>query len=77
MSPNRRRSISSLTDVPKNVEYKSSCPKARDVGAVKLAKFDHDDRDALEGRVTYELADLGTLTNESFQRIYEDVADGA
>lgn len=50
--------------------------KVRDVGAVKLAKFDHDDRDALEGRVTYELADLATLTNESFQRIYEDVPSG-
>ena len=35
-APNRRRSLSSLTDVPKNVEYKSRCLKARDLGAVEI-----------------------------------------
>jgi hypothetical protein len=49
--------------------------KRREVGTVELTDFLHDDRDALNDRVTYELADVDSLTNLSFRRIYEDVPE--
>src|SRR5690606_26194135 len=43
--------------------------------STKLADFDHDDRDALGARPTWELADVDKLSNHAFRRIYEDVPD--
>ncbi|HXK18143.1 MAG TPA: AAA family ATPase, partial [Polyangiaceae bacterium] len=40
-----------------------------------FADFEHDDRELLEERATYELANLEQLTSASFRRIYEHVAD--
>jgi hypothetical protein len=45
----------------------------RDAGTTKLADFDHDDREMLGERATYELAPISALTTASFRRIYEDV----
>ena len=47
----------------------------RDMAGTPFADFDHDDRDALESRPTWELADIATLSNVAFQRIYKHVAD--
>jgi len=46
-----------------------------DEDTIPLADFEHDDAEALGERVTYELADLETLTSASFRRIYEHVPD--
>jgi 5-methylcytosine-specific restriction protein B len=43
--------------------------------SVELARFDHDDLDALSERPVWELTDLDQLTNIAFQRIYKDVPD--
>jgi hypothetical protein len=51
--------------------------RRREVGGVELADFPHDDRDALNDRITFELADVSQLTNQSFQRIYGHGADHA
>jgi hypothetical protein len=40
-----------------------------------FADFDHDERELLEERATFELADINQLTSASFRRIYEHVAD--
>jgi hypothetical protein len=45
------------------------------IDATPLAGFDHDDRELLEQRATFELVDVAQLTSLSFQRIYEDVPD--
>jgi hypothetical protein len=44
--------------------------RRRDLGAVELADFDHDDRDLLASRPTWEMVELDKLTNQDFQRIY-------
>lgn len=51
--------------------------RKRDAGLIALADFPHDDRDALDERAVYELADVDELTNNSFKRIYQDVRDDA
>jgi AAA domain (dynein-related subfamily) len=51
--------------------------KKRDRGAADLADFSHDDRDALAERATYEITPVEALTNLSFRRIYEHVAEDA
>jgi hypothetical protein len=40
-----------------------------------FADFDHEERELLEERATFELADIDQLTSVSFRRIYEHVAD--
>lgn len=40
-----------------------------------FADFEHEDREALEERPTWELADVASLSNVAFQRIYKRVAD--
>lgn len=40
-----------------------------------FAEFDHDERELLEERATFELANIDQLTSASFRRIYEHVAD--
>jgi hypothetical protein len=40
-----------------------------------FADFEHDDRELLGERASYELADLAQLTSASFRRIYGDVQD--
>jgi AAA domain (dynein-related subfamily) len=49
--------------------------RKRDNSTLHLADFPHDDREALNERVVYELTDIDQLTNKSFQRIYQDVRD--
>ncbi|MCA9679860.1 MAG: AAA family ATPase, partial [Myxococcales bacterium] len=49
--------------------------RRRDPAGTVFADFDHDDHDALAGRPTWELADVDKLSNFSFRRIYELVAD--
>jgi hypothetical protein len=49
--------------------------RKRDNNILHLADFPHDDREALNERVVYELTDIDQLTNKSFQRIYQDVRD--
>ncbi|MCC6899948.1 MAG: AAA family ATPase [Polyangiaceae bacterium] len=51
--------------------------RKRDAGLARLAEFAHDDREALEERVTYELTPVKDLTSLSFRRIYEHVAEDA
>ncbi len=51
--------------------------RKRDAGLARLAEFYHDDREALEERVTYELTPVKDLTSLSFRRIYEHVAEDA
>lgn len=51
--------------------------RKRDAGLARLAEFSHDDREALEERVTYELTPVKDLTSLSFRRIYEHVAEDA
>lgn len=41
---------------------------------VEFADFDHDDRDALRSRATYEITPTEKLTDISFRRIYENVS---
>ena len=40
-----------------------------------FADFEHEERELLEERATFELADIDQLTSASFRRIYEHVAD--
>jgi len=40
-----------------------------------FADFEHEERELLEERATFELADIEHLTSASFRRIYEHVAD--
>jgi hypothetical protein len=40
-----------------------------------FADFEHEDREACEARPTWELADIASLSNVAFQRIYRRVAD--
>lgn len=47
--------------------------KARDHRWTKLADFQHDERETLNERITYEAVDLNTLTSLSYRRIYERV----
>lgn len=47
----------------------------RDTSATQFAEFDHDDRDALAERPSWELHDITMLSNVAFQRIYRHVAD--
>lgn len=47
----------------------------RDTSGTQFAEFDHDDRDALAERPTWELHDITMLSNFAFQRIYKHVAD--
>lgn len=47
----------------------------RDTSGTQFAEFDHDDRDALAERPSWELHDITMLSNVSFQRIYQHVAD--
>lgn len=49
--------------------------RRRDGGGKPFANFEHDDHDALAERVTWELNDIGKLSNVAFQRIYKDAAD--
>jgi hypothetical protein len=49
--------------------------RKRDASILHLADFPHDEREALNERVVYELTDIDQLTNKSFQRIYQDVRD--
>jgi len=49
--------------------------RQRDTSGPPFADFEHDDHDALADRQTWELADIATLSNLSFQRIYKHVAD--
>jgi len=51
--------------------------RRREGAPVELADFPHDERDALNERVTYELVDVEQLTNKSFQRIYQHVHEDA
>ena len=46
-------------------------------GSTDLADFAHEDREALAERATYELTPVEALTNNSFRRIYEHVAEDA
>jgi dynein-related subfamily AAA family protein len=50
--------------------------RRRDPAAVALADCDHEDRDVLAERVTWELVDTEELTDQSFRRIYEHVDAG-
>ncbi len=50
--------------------------RRRDLSTVQLADFDHDDRDALAERVSWELVDVKDLTNLSFRSVYERVDNG-
>ncbi|MDQ3031386.1 MAG: AAA family ATPase [Myxococcota bacterium] len=43
---------------------------------VELADFDHDDRDALMDRATWEIVPVSDLTSVSFRRIYEHASPG-
>jgi 5-methylcytosine-specific restriction protein B len=45
--------------------------RRRDPGATDFADFDHDDRDTLSERATWELVDVDQLPNTAFRRIYE------
>jgi hypothetical protein len=47
----------------------------RETSATQFAEFDHDDRDALAERPSWELHDITMLSNVAFQRIYKHVAD--
>lgn len=47
----------------------------RDASGTQFAEFDHDDRDALAERPSWELHDIAMLSNVAFQRIYRHVAD--
>jgi 5-methylcytosine-specific restriction protein B len=48
----------------------------RDHSQVELADFDHPDRETLADRATWELRPMASITNRSFQRIYDpNVAD--
>ena len=47
----------------------------RDTSGTQFAEFDHDDRDALAERPSWELHDITMLSNVAFQRIYQHVAD--
>ena len=49
--------------------------RKREISGKPFAEFDHDDHDALAERPTWELHDIGKLSNVAFQRIYKDVAD--
>ncbi|MEY4544283.1 MAG: hypothetical protein RL685_478 [Pseudomonadota bacterium] len=51
--------------------------RRREAAPVDLADFPHDERDALNERVTYELVAVEQLTNKSFQRIYQHVPEDA
>jgi hypothetical protein len=51
--------------------------RRREAAPIDLADFPHDERDALNERVTYELTDVEQLTNKSFQRIYQHVPEDA
>jgi len=51
--------------------------RRREGAPVELADFPHDERDALNERITYELVDVEQLTNKSFQRIYQHVPEDA
>ena len=45
--------------------------KRKDSGRSVLADFPHDDREAFEGRATWEIADTRVLTDADFRSIYE------
>jgi hypothetical protein len=49
--------------------------RKRDHSGETFADFDHEDSDALEAKPTWELADIASLSNVAFQRIYRRVAD--
>jgi 5-methylcytosine-specific restriction protein B len=49
--------------------------RRRATSGAPFAKFDHDDRDALAERPSWELVDVDQLSNVAFQRIYKHVAD--
>jgi AAA domain (dynein-related subfamily) len=40
-----------------------------------FADFEHEERDSFEAKPTWELADIASLSNVAFQRIYKRVAD--
>jgi hypothetical protein len=46
-----------------------------DASESAFADFDHDERDALSDKPSWELADLDGLSSFAFRRIYEDVED--
>lgn len=47
--------------------------RRRDAANTRFATFDHPDRELLSERPTWELADVGSLTNLAFRRVYEHV----
>ena len=49
--------------------------RKRELSAVQLADFDHDERDSLSERVSWELVDVKELTNLAFRSVYERVDD--
>lgn len=50
--------------------------RRRDLASVELADFDHDDREALAERVSWQVVDVKELTNVSFRSVYERVDAG-
>ncbi len=51
--------------------------RRRDTSAIEFADFDHDERDALAERPTWELVDVDQLTSLAFRRIYGDAPENA
>jgi 5-methylcytosine-specific restriction protein B len=49
--------------------------RKRELSAVQLADFDHDERDALGERATWEMVDVKDLTNVAFRSVYERADD--
>jgi hypothetical protein len=49
--------------------------RKRETSGTMFAEFDHDDRDALTERPSWELHDIAKLSNVAFQRIYKHVPD--
>jgi 5-methylcytosine-specific restriction protein B len=47
--------------------------RKRDLAGVQLADFEHDERDSLNERPTWELVDVKDLTNLAFRSVYERV----
>jgi hypothetical protein len=49
--------------------------RKRELSAVQLADFDHDERDSLSERISWELVDVKELTNLAFRSVYERADD--
>jgi 5-methylcytosine-specific restriction protein B len=47
----------------------------RELLGVELADFDHDEREALNERPTWELKNLDAVSSHAFRRIYEHVEE--